>query len=341
MDTKQKIIFALEKLPIDTRDYSHHRNFGTLGASQLPTKDFTIYDSFQYTIAWGDTISKIASKFSSLIYEILQANPSIKNIDKIRSGQVITIPAREIKILNQLDLDFCTGFTTAELQKAIFAGDVDPFYQFAKIKQIRGEYKSWGANLRDACMSVIKYGSLPAMFAPYTYSTGGVNDKTRDFLANWANYPMALDEKASKNKDLGFFTVDGSYDVFDNIRSTLYMHRHERRAVTIGLFWHNEWTEAPNGIIPSTMPIANYGGGHDMAIIGQKTINGVIYLVFQQSWGATAGDRGFYYFPRNIVNQTALLGYGAFTFSRFQKSTLGSIADWFRGLLDLFFTKHI
>ena len=331
MDTKPQIIFGLHKLPVDPRDYSHHNNFGTLGASQLPTKDFTIYDAFQYTIIWGDTISKIANKFSSIIHEILQANPKIQNIDKIKSGQVIFIPSREVKILNQLDLDFCTAFTTAELQKAIFAGDVDPFYQFAKIKQLRGEYASYGANLRDACMSVIKFGSLPALFAPYTY--GDSNGKTRDFLANWVNYPIALDDKASKNKDLGFFNVDGTGDVFDNIRSTLYMHRTERRAVTFGLFWHNEWTEAPNGIIPSVMPSTMNGGGHDMAVVGQKTINGVIYLIFQQSWGPTAGDKGFYYFPRDIVNQTATLGYGCYTFSRFQKSAIVGFFERIIGLL--------
>lgn len=336
MDTKQ-IKFGLNKLTPDPRDYSHDKNFGTLGASQLPTQDFTIYDSFKYTIVWGDTISKIANKFSASIYEILQANPAIKDINKIKSGQVITIPAREIKIMNQLDLDFCSGFTTAELQKAIFAGDVDPYYQMAKIKQVRGEYKEWGANLRDACMSVIKYGSLPSLFAPFTYSTGGPNDKTRDFLANWLNYPIGLDDKASKNKDMGFFAVDGSNDSFDNIRSTLWLHRTERRAVTFGVFWHNEWTEVIGGIIPHVMPAGMFGGGHDMALIGQKTINGEVYLIGQQSWGATAGDKGFYYFPRAIVNQTVLLGYGMYTFSRFQKSSLGGFKEWLMGLLTSWF----
>src|SRR6185312_8017731 len=160
MDTKDKIKFGLEKLSLDLRDYSHDENFGTLGAGQLPTEDFTIYDSFKYTIVWGDTLSKIAKNFGFEVYEIMNSNPSIKDANKIRVGQIITIPSRPIKILNQLDLDFCTAFTASELQKLLHGVDVDPYYQMAKIKQIRGEYKAFGANIRDAAQSVIRYVSL-------------------------------------------------------------------------------------------------------------------------------------------------------------------------------------
>lgn len=341
MDTIHKIKFGLEKLTLDTRDYSHDKHFGTLGASQLPTQDFTIYDALQYTIVWGDTLSKIAVNFGITVYEILLSNPKIINPNKISVGQSITIPSRPIKILNQTDLDFCTAYATATLQKDIFGNDVDPLYQFAKIKQIRGEWNQYGANLRDAAQSVVKYGSLPLSSAPYTHGTGNANDKTRDFLANWENWPAALDTLATKNKDLGYFALDGSFDAFDNIRSTLWMHRAERRGVSFGLFWHDEWTEAPNGIISSTMPTTNIGGGHDMTIVGQKTIGGFMYLVFQQSWGPTAGDKGFYYFPRTIVDQLFSLGYGAYTFSKVQKSTMGTISNFFSSLLDLFFRKPL
>ncbi len=73
------------------------------------------------------------------------------------------------------------------------------------------------------------------------------------------------------------------------------------------------------------MPLTQNGGGHAMAIVGQKTINGKMYLVFQQSWGPNAGDKGFYYFPRSIVNQSYALGYGAYTLSATDKS--GMIGD--------------
>ncbi len=316
---KHQIVFALEKLPCDDRDYSHDATFGTLGAGQLPTKDFTIYDSFTYSIMWGDTLTKIAKKFGFSVADILNANPKIVDANKIRVGQNIIIPERKYKKLNQIDLDFCTAFTTTELQNALWGIPSDPFYQMAKIKQIRGEYKSYGANLRDAMKSVLKFGSLPLVRAPYTYDAKP-EDKTRDFLANWQNYPTALDNVAMVQKDASFFVVDGTGDVFDNMRSTMWIHRQERRGISLGLFWHNAWTYVKDGIIPDDMPNDADGGGHNMAIVGQKTINGKLYLVAQQTWGDNAGDNGFYYFPRSIINAIYHEGYGVYTVSNSDKT---------------------
>lgn len=321
-EIKEKTIFGLEKLTLDTRDYSHDLEYGTLGTYKIPTNDFTIYDSFTYTIVWGDTLSAISKKFCFTLSQILAFNPKITNPNKISVGQTIIIPAVKPIILNQLDLDFCVGFATTTLQNITWQIKNDPLYQFAKIKQIRGEYKAYGANLRDGMKAATKFGSLPLVYAPYTHN-GSPTDKNRDFLANWVNWPIDLDKQAFKEKDLSYFIVDGTYDIFDNIRSTLALHLQERRAVTFGLYWHDEWTEAPGGIIPPIMPTTSYGGGHDISIVGQKTINGVLYLVLQQSWGDTAGDRGFYYFPRSIIDQSYALGYGAYTLSNKDSSGLG------------------
>lgn len=318
---KSKIRFDLEKLPIDIRDRSHDKKFGTLGAPQIPSVDFTIYDPFLYTIQWGDTLSKLSRKFGVTMADLLFANPKIVDPNKIYTGQTIQVPARNFSIQNQLDLDFCVAFTTVELQDAVWGVVNDPLYQFAKIKQIRGEYTGYGANLRDGMNSIIKFGSLPLLNSPYVYNESP-QSKTRDFLANWRNWPIGLDSIAQKEEDLSYFALDGSNDTFDNIRSTLWLHRQERRAVSFGLFWHEEWTEAPGGIIPNLMPSSSNGGAHDMAVVGQKTINGVMYLVFQQSWGSTAGNYGFYYFPRNIINLCFNEGYGAFSFSNQDKSGL-------------------
>lgn len=337
-EIKDKIQFGLEKLSIDTRDYSHHKNLGTIKTPDLPTKDFTIYDSFSYTIQWGDTMSSLSKRFGYSVNEILSLNPKIINSNKIYVGQVIIIPPRKNILLNQIELDFCTGFTTAEIQNAIWGIQCDPFYQFAKIKQIRGEYKEWGANLRDAMKSAIKFGSLPSANSPYIHE-GSRNDKNREFLANWANWPIGLDSMALKQKDLSFFAIDGPNDHFDNIRSALWLHMQERRGVSFGLFWHREWTEARGGIISRLMPQSFDGGGHNMMIVGQKAINGDIHLVFQQSWGPNAGDNGFYYFPRIIVNQLFNMGYGAFTLSNRDKtgmtgaSVLSSIIGIINNLL--------
>jgi LysM repeat protein len=45
-----------------------------------------------YTVAKGDTLTKIANKFKVTVAQILAANPTIKNADSITVGQVIVIP---------------------------------------------------------------------------------------------------------------------------------------------------------------------------------------------------------------------------------------------------------
>jgi len=49
-----------------------------------------------YTVQWGDTLAKIASKYGVTISELLSANPSIKNPSLIYVGQKITIPATKM-----------------------------------------------------------------------------------------------------------------------------------------------------------------------------------------------------------------------------------------------------
>ena len=327
---------GLTKLPYDDRDFSHHEHFGTLGAAQLPTYDFTLYDSFRYAIQVGDTMSALSVRFCVPMQKLCELN-GIPDPDRISAGSVITVPALTPSILNQVALDFCTAYTTAEIQSLIFGMPFDPLWQMAKIKEIIGSYQDYGASLRDAAQSVITYGSLPVVLAPFAY-TGSETDKPRDFLANWENYPSNMDSFGRKYRDLSFFAVDGPYDSFDNVRSTLLMHQQYRQAVTFGLEWHPEWTEAPGGVIPEIMP-ASQGEGHDMMIVGQKTIGGNLHLVLQQSWGPNAGDGGFYYFPRTVINQCSTQGYGSYIFSRFNRSgiTGSGFLSSFIGMLTAFF----
>jgi LysM repeat protein len=43
-------------------------------------------------VAKGDTFSKIAKKFGVSVDELKAANPQVKNIDKIKIGDQLTIP---------------------------------------------------------------------------------------------------------------------------------------------------------------------------------------------------------------------------------------------------------
>lgn len=337
---KEKILnnLSLHILPIDERDYSHSEKFGVLGAVQIPSKDFSIYDPQTYKVTWGDTLSGIALKFRLSIDKILVANPKIKNANSIKVGDTILIPAPGLIILDQMDLDFCSGYSSTEDNMTLFEEVFDPLYGFAKIKQIRGEYTSYGANLRDACQAKKLYGSLPASKAPFTHNTGAATDRDRNFLANWLNYPTGLDDIAAKYKDGSYYSVDGPYDAFDNIRMTIFQHLNERRGVLTGMFWRPEWTGAVGGVIPEANYTTPSGGAHAVNYIGQKTINGKLYLILQNSWGKNYGDNGLFYFPRSVVNLEFSSGFGAFTLSKIvSKQSLGeTIGSLLQNLISLF-----
>lgn len=306
---------GLLPLPPDERDFKHADLYPTLGAPQIPNSNFTVYDSFTYVVKRGDNLSAIASKYGVSLESLLKANPTIKNKNLIYPDSKLVIPARPITILDQSVLDFCTGFASCVGNALIQGRSFDPLFQFAKIKQVRGEYEGYGASLRDACQALKNYGGLPKELSPFTIGTGNNTDRDRMFLANWNNWPVGLDSTAKIFKIGSYFKVDTSTsDAFDSFRSTLYLHRTERRGIIFGLYWRPEWTSVPGGIIFDSNYASPEGFPHCVLLVGQTIIKGIPYIILQNSWGQSAGDHGFYYFPRSVINKEARSNFGAFTF---------------------------
>jgi len=203
-----------------------------------------------------------------------------------------------IKIKNQGDTDFCTAFAltaVSEIQEEI---ELDPLWQFAKIKQLEGNWETWGADLRMACKSAVKFGSLPEGLSPYH-----LDDKNRDFLANWANWDSELDLPAQYHEKKTYWSVDNGFEGF---RMALYLNK---TAILTGVLWCNEWTYSEGGIINKKGTPTE---GHSLAVIGWKTINNALYLVVQNSYGDDVGDKGLYYFHRDLVDKMFIFGGFAF-----------------------------
>lgn len=206
--------------------------------------------------------------------------------------------AEPLEIKDQVDLDFCTGFGTSETAEDQVGVPLGALWQFAKIKQILNNWQSYGADLRTAAKSRIQFGSIAESSQPFTYP-----DQTRDFLANWANWPIALDDEGAKNKAESFFTVDGPYDLFDNIRVALDTNKAEKCSMIVGSLWYPAWSAAQNGIIPLAYD-KTLSSGHCFKIFGQVTIAGESEprLKAQLSNSIGFGDKGIFYFPRSVVN---------------------------------------
>lgn len=214
------------------------------------------------------------------------------------------IVSEPLKIEDQKRTDFCTGFAVSSVSEDQEGIDLDPLFAFAKIKQVRGEFDLWGANLRDACKAAVKFGFIKKEDSPFTLEKG------RDFLANWKNWPKELDEKALEHRKASYFAIDGYKDLFDAIRASMWQHRAEKRSILVGCRWEDEWTPAEGGIIPKNP--GTEGSGHAFKIFGQKVINGELYLVAQLSNSGSIGDKGIFYFPKEVIIRK--LTFGAYMF---------------------------
>lgn len=202
--------------------------------------------------------------------------------------------------------DFCAAYGAAEAAEAEDQIIMVPEYTFAAAKfllQQAGDanaLQEYGLNLRDIAQAGIKIGFLPRIYDPFKCNSP--SRPPREFIANFTNWPEELAAIAAKYKRASYFSaLKGPYDAFDNVRAALWLNRKLRIPIETGLMWRQSWTNCPGGIIPTTYE--SNGGGHAFNFIGQKTINGEIYLVMQSSDGPTDGDNGYYYFNRQVVNK--------------------------------------
>ena len=224
-----------------------------------------------------------------------------------------------LKIKDQGSTDLCTAYATTAVSEDQEGEELSVEYQFMLTKLISGKPDAWGANLRDAGKAMVKYGAVPALLPKADIHRDG-----RSFVVDPLNYKDVPDSIAKVFKKDSYMAVSGPYDLFDNIRSTLWKMRSEKRTIVKGILWREEWTDAPRGIIEDKGYSSN-GFGHAFKIFGWTTIEGTEYLIAQLSNGEEIGDRGIFYMARGIINESAK--YGGMTFKDMPVSTARKVQD--------------
>lgn len=215
---------------------------------------------------------------------------------------------------DQKETDFCSAYAVTEVSEDQEETELLEEYQFFKTKVIMGgDMSAWGADLRAACKAPVSYGSLPKK--GYEKYSG----LARESVVDPRTWPQELDRIAVKHKKQTFFdATKGRYDLFDNLRTHLWQHRGEKCTIVTGAAWRSLWTNAEGGIIPKTQVAGEFG--HAFKLYGSKIINGEPYLIAQLSNGQDIGDRGKFYFPRDVINRE-FKGYGAFMFKDLSRET--------------------
>lgn len=262
----------------DPRDFSQEKVFGSFSTEELPQGDFFVSDP--------------------------------------------------IKIKDQNGFDFCAGYAAAAVLEDHEHVELSGPYLFAIAKKLLAkktgnpeEFKKWGLQLRDVCEAATKIGALEEVLSPFKTDQ---QDYLRDELANPKNWGDDYDMLANDHRQSTYFNVDGPHDRFDNFRSALALGKQSGNSILTGVLWRHSWKEAPGGVIPADYDPTEGGEPHAIKIFGQIIIptmdeltNGKLHLVAQLSNSDRIGDKGLFYFPREVINKEFV--YGAKQFSDMSK----------------------
>ena len=183
------------------------------------------------------------------------------------------------------------------------------------------------------------------------YSANGGGDVRTSLLTAAKKGTQTKDGKILMRT--GVFNVQ-KYDIldyFDSIRYAMLPTLGEKRSVSWGGPWYKEWEDAAvSGVsimpTPKTYSMAGLPW-HNSKFCGWKTINGIPYLINKSWQGTGVGDKGFLYFPREVVNAVmAIQGTCAFTVSKLINSQPGktisvSFLSWVYSVLANIFTPSI
>src|SRR3990167_2410783 len=197
---------------------------------------------------------------------------------------------------NPLGEDLCSAFASTVISEFQEGVELSPEWSFAASKELSGDVEGFGQNMRDAMKVHQKYGAVEK-------SEITIPNNPRYF----ANWDKSLLEKAKKHFKQSYVSITGQYEIFDNIKASIYYYRNEKRAVSFGLIWGYNLSDV------LLKEIKQEGYGHMVAIIGWKKIEGETYLIVQNSYGKEAGENGKHYISRKVINYFAKR-YGAMMF---------------------------
>lgn len=244
----------------------------------------------------------------NLGFGLTKLPPDKRDFSLTKLGAILELPeedfvvAKPLKIKDQGNSDMCVAYASCSVSEDQEGVILSPEFFFSQIKKKKGDWVSWGADLRTACKVAVEIGFLEQAFNPYK-----LGEKERNFIANWENWKnVNFEENAKKHRKKSYFRTDGAFDTFDNFRAALWANRAEKRSIKTGALWKSNWTGAMNGIIPKEGGSPQYP--HAFKFYGQKKINNEWYLVAQLSNGEKIGNNGIFYFPREIVNKEFTFG---------------------------------
>ena len=180
----------------------------------------------------------------------------LPELSELPNGFVLEDSFIENQAGNSLGEDLCSAFASTLISEFQEGVELSPEWSFAASKELSGYVEGFGQNMRDAMKVHQKYGAVEKSEA-----TIPANPR---YFKSW---DKGLLEKAKKHLKQSYVSISGQYDAFDNIRTSLWYYRNEKRAISFGLAWTYNLSD-----ILLKEPKEN-GFGHMVAILGFCTIS--------------------------------------------------------------------
>lgn len=194
---------------------------------------------------------------------------------------VSTLPAQLLfvnDILDQGQTPYCTAYSACATRGSMKIKNYDPIAYWNEEANYDGAPNTENGTSPDTCMNVgVEVGWVPI------------------------GQPLPIDRAS-----ISISVIPNSgMDLFDSVRSALVETNNPIQGF---LQWYSDW-DAVNaqGVVPDTFTAIL--GGHAVKIAGFTTINGVVYIVVQNSWGTMYGLNGLFYFDRATFNKAFGAGY--------------------------------
>lgn len=196
---------------------------------------------------------------------------------------------RPAEKIDQKNTDFCVGCGKAYAKEATEGVKMSWSGAFALCMKQMGYISTWGTSILQMMKAGKNHGVPERSIWPYR------PDKSRDWNADWHNMPDHVIADAKFHRDQSFFEVDvpWGWDDFDALRAHLWKFREKRIVIQTAVDQHN------------------------VTLVGQKTIDGVLYLVGVDSYGERSINykvgpsiNGYRYFSRK---EAGLLSTGYFS----------------------------
>lgn len=284
MDTQLKNR-GLLPLPVDDRDLSTSKVFGSIAKAALTTEDFLIVPPLEIMNQDINYDSDMCAGYA--LAALSEAQDGVTEVPEYTFAKAKQILVKKL-------------------------GD-NPSPQ-----AISSIINTFGLNLRDIMNAGVTYGFLERDHDPFKCDT--TDRPERSYIGDYRNWPEDLDSLAWEHAKNSYLAVDGPYDRFDNYRACLLANRDNRQGIITGANWRASWSNSPGGVVDTSTYNSNEpGSGHAFAVIGQATTEKGLCLVAQMSDGPQFGDHGLFYFTRAVVNTE--FNFGEFHFSNIPRAT--------------------